>query len=88
MRRDEQAVRSAIAAATRRTGREDMVRRAFLDGQAAIFRAWDPVLPVLEHWETTYPEVPAMESAGYAAAALVVADSLSEGAMALALRPW
>jgi len=85
---DERAVRSGIATAARRTGRDAAVRQAYLDGQAAILWAWNPALPVLEHWETTYPEVPAMESAGYAAAALAVGDALHGDVTDLALRPW
>ena len=85
---DERRVRTAIAEAAAETGREGAVREAFLGGQAAIFRACKPVVGALEHWWNSYPEVPAMESAGYAAAALVVADRLEGEALDLALRPW
>lgn len=85
---DEQDLRRATSDAVTRTGRIVEARRAFLDGQAAIFWACNPVMGALEHWWNSFPEVVAMESAGYAAAALTVADVIDASALHIALWPW
>jgi hypothetical protein len=86
--RDIRAVAGAIRAAALVTRRESSVRAAFLDGQRAVFLACNPVMGALEHWWTNYPEVSAMDAAGFLAAAEVVADTIEPDALALARRPF
>lgn len=85
---DEQALRRAISDAAPRRRRTAEAHRAFLDGQAAIFWACKPVVGALEHCWSSFAEVTAMESAGYAAAALTVADVIDPSAFHIALWPW
>lgn len=81
-------VAAAIERAAVATGRRDAVTVAFLDGQHAVLAACAPVAGALEHWWNNYPEVPAMEAAGYLAAATAVADALEPAALAAARAPF
>ena len=86
--RDERRVRSGIAGEAEPTGREVSVRHAYLDGQAAVFRASGLTEASLACWWISSPLESAMASAGYAAAALAVGDALAEDITELAVRPW
>jgi hypothetical protein len=81
-------IRSAIARAVEQTGREGSVRQAYLDGQAAVFRASGLEADSAVYWWISRPLKWAMASAGYAAASLAVGDVLAEDITDLAMRPW
>lgn len=86
-RSDKEHIREAIAAAAAATDRISFVRSAFSAGERAAFYAASPGLGSLDFWGNT-GESRATAPAGYAAAALVVADALSRGDLDLALRAW
>jgi hypothetical protein len=86
--RDERRVRLGIAGAVGPTGSDVSVRQAYLDGQAAVFRASGLTEAWFDYWPISSPLESAMASAGYAAAALAVGDVLAEDITELAMRPW
>ena len=85
---DERRVKLGIFAAVEKTGLDAAVRQAYLDGQAAVFLAYDPGALELENWRIWHLRERAMESAGYVAAVLALGEGLPDAIIELAMRPW